>query len=770
MKKIYLISFTLFVCTFIPSNSLAQISGTVTINSASATAGTNYQSFSALANQLNSGGVSGPLYVNVVANSGPYIEQPVFLQTPGVSNTNSILINGNNNSLSFSANTSAQPWTLLLKGADYMTFNYLNVAGQGSTYALACIVSHGANHNTFNYCSFMVPANSSGVNHVPVSISGSSVSTSVGTSGDYNRFSYCTMINGAYRGIYVGGSPSAPYNTNNLFQNCTVSDWGNMGVEAHYQQNLSINNCSFSRPTRLAPGVGTGIYFYNQKGGTNCIGNCISNFFGATTTNTFAAQGIVFSNSTNGIPTSTISNNVISSLGGNGEVGIGLFMMNGVCNSNTIILNSTVTTSLTNMNSTAIAVTTASSSDSLRILDNYISISQSGTAAKIGIGMSPGYTFNILVNRNKFYFSSTNSIFGYGANGSGNTFATWQSIGYDVQGTNYSVDPNPVLSTNCGAAAPALPQGNFTLPTGSLCVGSTLTFSDNSSNSPSSWSWSVNPQASVSINASTSQNPQITFGAAGVYTVLVIASNSSGPGSPVTKTITIYGQPNILISANNAICFNTPVSLIASGALTYTWSNGTLGSVVSFTPSTTTSYTVVGTGAGGCMNSTVKTVIVSPLPLVTVSSSSSVICAGETVILSATGANYYLWNTGSAGSNLIVQPTVSTSYSVVGTDVNGCSNSVLITQTVNACTGISGNSPRSKVSLYPNPNNGKFTVRLAGEGPAQISICNPSGLKVFNSTTDFRSCEIDISGYPNGVYFIEIKQDGYVLKDRILKL
>ena len=68
------------------------------------------------------------------------------------------------------------------------------------------------------------------------------------------------------------------------------------------------------------------------------------------------------------------------------------------------------------------------------------------------------------------------------------------------------------------------------------------------------------------------------------------------------------------------------------------------------------------------------TVVIKPKPIIT-KSNPSVICAGGSMVLFSTGASSYVW-TGSSikennGSNIIVNPTSSTSYSVYGV-TNGC--------------------------------------------------------------------------------------------------
>src|SRR4051812_41743642 len=107
----------------LPLSLSAQLSGTVTINSANPTGGTNYQSFGALTASLASG-ITGPLVVNVITGSGPYNQRVTFNQVPGASPVNTITINGNGCLLTCSNSTnSSQPWTLGLNGTDYLHVN-----------------------------------------------------------------------------------------------------------------------------------------------------------------------------------------------------------------------------------------------------------------------------------------------------------------------------------------------------------------------------------------------------------------------------------------------------------------------------------------------------------------------------------------------------------------------------------------------------------------------------------------------------------------------
>lgn len=88
---------------------------------------------------------------------------------------------------------------------------------------------------------------------------------------------------------------------------------------------------------------------------------------------------------------------------------------------------------------------------------------------------------------------------------------------------NGSADP-------CTAVNPVAPVADFIGNPTTLNVGGTVTFTDLSTNTPTSWSWSITPASgwSYSSGSATSQNPQVTFTTQGVYTVALTATNAAG--------------------------------------------------------------------------------------------------------------------------------------------------------------------------------------------------------------------------------------------------
>ncbi len=89
------------------------------------------------------------------------------------------------------------------------------------------------------------------------------------------------------------------------------------------------------------------------------------------------------------------------------------------------------------------------------------------------------------------------------------------------------------VPTLCQQAAPQPPITGFSSLTQTICAGNSITFSDESSNAPTNWTWNL-PGATPST--STQQNPQVTYNNPGTYTVTLTASNSFGSGNAVTQT------------------------------------------------------------------------------------------------------------------------------------------------------------------------------------------------------------------------------------------
>ncbi|MCL4857661.1 MAG: gliding motility-associated C-terminal domain-containing protein, partial [Flavobacteriales bacterium] len=130
-------------------------------------------------------------------------------------------------------------------------------------------------------------------------------------------------------------------------------------------------------------------------------------------------------------------------------------------------------------------------------------------------------------------------------------------------------------------------------------------------------------------------------------------------------------------------------------------------------PTIFTTYTVVGTDVNGCSNSASVDVAINPLPIIVLSPDTSV-CLGDTLNLRGISNLTYVWDNGiGAGANHDVFPTVNTTYTAIGTDANGCSNSDQVNVTIlslpnvvasasssTICSGNSVNLSASGANIY----------------------------------------------------------------------
>jgi len=200
------------------------------------------------------------------------------------------------------------------------------------------------------------------------------------------------------------------------------------------------------------------------------------------------------------------------------------------------------------------------------------------------------------------------------------------------------------------------------------------------------------------------------------------AAGCTSTNSPVVS-VTVHPLPIVSGAPSTpSICLNQTVSLIGSGANTYTWSSltGTLGNNTPFSPTVTATYTVSGTSTAGCINTNIATtnITVAPLPTVTASSNTTAICMNGSVTLSGSGANTYTWTSG-APNAIPFSPTVTTTYSLTGTDLVGCTstNTAIQTITVYALPSLTAASTSSAICLNQ-------TVSVIGSGAVTYTWTN----------------------------------------------
>lgn len=188
-------------------------------------------------------------------------------------------------------------------------------------------------------------------------------------------------------------------------------------------------------------------------------------------------------------------------------------------------------------------------------------------------------------------------------------------------------------------------------------------------------------------------------------------------------------------------------------------SANTQNTSVSYSTSGVKTITLTAT-KGSTTSTTTKTINVIAKPVVvTTPATSTVICKGQNIPLKATGATSYAWSPGGSGSTIVVSPTITTTYTVIGTASSCTSTPGTILVTVSLCTGLEDLSSHNDISLYPNPSNGMITVSsFANTGKLDISVINTLGqiVRTENSKNP-KELVMDVSELSKGVYYVKVQ-------------
>ena len=255
------------------------------------------------------------------------------------------------------------------------------------------------------------------------------------------------------------------------------------------------------------------------------------------------------------------------------------------------------------------------------------------------------------------------------------TATTYTVTGTDLNGcidtATVSINVNPT------------PTVTATAQFSSVCSGSNVTLTGGGA---TTYNWQP-----VNMNGTTILlNPTTTA------TYTVTGTDANGCVNTAMTTVTVNPLPTVTATSSSAaVCAGGSVTLTGGGASTYAWDNN-VTNAVSFVPTATTTYMVTGTDANGCVNTAMVTVTVNALPTVTATSSSAAVCAGDSVALTGGGTNMYAWDNNVIDGVYFI-PTATTTYMVTGTDSIGCSNTAMVTVTVNALPTVTATSSSAAV-------------------------------------------------------------------------
>ncbi len=265
-----------------------------------------------------------------------------------------------------------------------------------------------------------------------------------------------------------------------------------------------------------------------------------------------------------------------------------------------------------------------------------------------------------------------------------------------------------------------------------LCAGSTANFTSLASGVES---WSVSPSIGVSPSTSTLSTFNPVFSGLGTFTITHIASTglcsstssnviSITPG--LTSTITTAGGGCGLLSGTGT----ASVAVSSTAGLTYAWSSGVSTSSVAIGLAFGTVYTVT-LSNGGCINTNTLLINNYPSPFVSSFSISPVLCFGQSTgsIVATIGSGsppfVCAWSPVITTTSNIVNGCAAGTYSLIVTDLNGCTTNSVVT--VSQPTQIFL-SLGSNTTTLCSGNSATLSNTLTGGVPVYSYTWNPGGL------------------------------------------
>ncbi|MEI6899019.1 MAG: T9SS type A sorting domain-containing protein, partial [Bacteroidota bacterium] len=264
---------------------------------------------------------------------------------------------------------------------------------------------------------------------------------------------------------------------------------------------------------------------------------------------------------------------------------------------------------------------------------------------------------------------------------------------------------------------------------------------------------------------------------------LSVTDNQSHCNSLNNSNVTIEVVGGALtvnpVAIPNSVCPGDSTQLHASGGggntgfYQYTWSSNPPGFHSSeanpyVNPIFQTDYYVtINDGFNTAQGNTEVTIY--PIPVIRLGPPDSLVCIYDTIELDAGNpGSFYLWSNGSVDRIISAQaagvvPETQT-YHLTVTNPYGCvsSGSINLRFSFSACTGIALRREDLLFDIYPNPNDGIFTLHSAfSDVNRQVIIADMPGkilLKENFKRSDANSGEVrlDFSQFPDGIYFVRL--------------
>ena len=344
-------------------------------------------------------------------------------------------------------------------------------------------------------------------------------------------------------------------------------------------------------------------------------------------------------------------------------------------------------------------------------------------------------------------------------------------------------------------SAPTLPVANFSGTPTTVAPAGIVSFSDLTSGSPTSWTWTIAPGTAGTAwsytggTSATSQNPQVIFNTVGQYTITLVAANSQGSDSEIkTNYITVAAASGPCAASSTAGCTATSENTYISSVQLNTLNNtSTCSGYTSFSSLSTTltkgnPYTATIIPSTTTANAQGAYTGDEFAIWIDYNNDNDFLDAGEQVayVIVATGwSNVFNFTVPTSATTGSVKMRVRSSYQPNDGTIAPCGvttygevedYSVVIQS---SGVGIEDLNALNAVQLFPNPVSDELIVdfsAVAGE-EVTIELFDLFGkLIATSSNQNGSSVTIAMNGFANGMYQVKLSSGEAQITKRIIKL
>ena len=249
-------------------------------------------------------------------------------------------------------------------------------------------------------------------------------------------------------------------------------------------------------------------------------------------------------------------------------------------------------------------------------------------------------------------------------------------------------------------------------------------------------------------------------------------TDSNSCSSSSIDSINILQEPIISVSGDSILCFGDTSFVTAVGGLNYLWSNGDTSNFTTSLAISSFNLSAIGIDSNGCQSMDSVFITVNDLPQVNINAPDTLCSDSLTTINVVSSANQFLWNNNNTNAFIQIGPFNNgdnPSYFVTATDSNGCINrdsTVIIIE--NCEVSQTYDLYDMDIIIYPNPNNGIFTIELNNHLNEEINISFISSLGQIVNQQKFNSNIINFNTpyLSSGIYslIIKSKNESFVKK------